>query len=283
MVILYRQKSIIMEIHRTLIYEGKEIHYRVEGRDFQDTIVLLHGFLQNLDVWTPYTLKYMRKMRVVTIDLPGHGYSQTYGDCHTMEFMAQAVRAVLDEINVDQCVMVGHSMGGYVALAFADMYPYNLRGLGLIHSHAFADTPEKKSLRAELCNHVMENKPNFVVEFIPELFCSLSRQKMAQDIKDLQDQCLETTTEGIVAALNGMAARKSYVSVLDALNVPILFIVGKQDPRLSVELAVSQALIPKYSEIMVLDNVAHMAPWEEREYVQTRLFNFVKTCFYTDL
>ncbi len=272
-----------MEKHRTLIYEGKEIHYRVEGRDFQDTIVFLHGFLQNLDVWTPYMLKYMRKMRVIAIDLPGHGYSESFGEIHTMDFMAQVVHAVLEEIGVDQYVMVGHSMGGYVALAYACRYPYNLRGLSLIHSHALPDSEGKRSMREEDCVKVLENKPNFVVDFIPQLFSAYSRGTMAQDIKDLQDQCLETTSEGILAAIRGMGARYSTVHVLGKLDIPVLFILGKEDPRLPFEVAVSQALIPKYAEIMVLENVAHMAPWEERDYVLLRLFNFFRTCYYSDL
>ena len=131
-----------MEQHRTIVYQGHTLHYRDEGRENAQTLVLLHGYLQNLDIWSSYILTYMRHMRVITIDLPGHGYSECFSEEHTMELMARTVKAVLDDADVEQCVMVGHSMGGYVALAFADLYPHHLRGLGLINSHALADTQE---------------------------------------------------------------------------------------------------------------------------------------------
>ncbi len=268
-----------MEQHRTLQFEGKTIHYRDEGREHSRTLVLLHGFMQNLDVWSAYTLWYMRNMRVICIDLPGHGLSSTYGDVHTMDFMAKAVRAVLADAGVDQCVMAGHSMGGYVALAFAENYPFLLRGLALLNSHALADSPETRKSRREVCEQVMVNRASYIVGFIPPLFDESRRGPMSQDIKDLRDQCLETTAESIVAAQVGMAQRPSRMNVLEQLEVPVLFVFGKNDSRISLELGVSQALVPHYSEIMILDKVGHMSFMEEREYVRPRLKNFVDTCY----
>lgn len=269
-----------MEQHKTIEFEGHTLHYRDEGKNLPNTLVLLHGFLQNQEIWSYYSLTLMRSMRVITIDLPGHGYSDTFGDVHTMDFMASAVKAVLDAAGVQQCVMIGHSMGGYVALAFAEQYSYYLRGLGLMNSHAMADTPEKSRCRQEACELVCENRARYIVEFIPELFDVSKRQLLAQEIKDLQDQCLETKTEGVLAALRGMAERRSRIHVLRRLEVPVLFVLGKNDPRIPLEIGVSQALEPKYSEIMLIDDVAHMAHLEEREYVKLRLINFVNTCYY---
>ena len=101
-----------MEQHRTITVEGRTVHYRDEGRENTRTLVLLHGFLQNLDVWSSYVLSYMNRFRVITIDLPGHGLTESFCDVHTMDFMAKIVKSVLNEAGVDQCVMVGHSMGG---------------------------------------------------------------------------------------------------------------------------------------------------------------------------
>src|SRR5574344_141898 len=266
--------------HKTITFKGHTLHYRDEGRDHPKTLVLLHGFLQSLDVWSSYALSYMRQMRVITIDLPGHGYSDVFDDIHTMDFMAEAVKGVLDAAEVDQCVMVGHSLGGYVALAFADRYPYLLRGLGLIHSHAMADSAAKIQSREQACAQVQSNRAGYILNFIPNLFDDSKKAYLAQEIKDLQDQCLETTEQGIIATLRGMEQRPSRIKVLQTLEVPILFIYGKNDPRLPIEIAVSQAMEPHYSEIMLLDHVAHMAHLEEREYVKLRIRNFVDTCFY---
>lgn len=268
-----------MEQHKTFVYEGHTVHYRDEGRTHPQTLVLLHGYLQSLDVWSSYVLTYMRSMRVLTIDLPGHGYTECFGDVHDMDFMADVVKAVLDDAGVEQCVLVGHSMGGYVALAFAERYPHHLRGLGLLHSHAMADSDEVVERRMATCDQVMSNRACYIVGFVPALFDASHRDIMAQEIKDLQDQCLETKTESIVAAQRGMARRPSRIHVLQDLEVPTLFIYGKNDPRISLEVAMAQAMVARHAEIMLLGNVAHMAHLEERDYVKPRLLNFVNTCY----
>jgi len=268
-----------MEQHRTLTLDGRTVHYRDEGRNNKPTLVLLHGFLQNLDVWSSYVLSYMNRLRVITIDLPGHGLSESFCDIHTMDFMATVVKEVLNECGVDQCVMVGHSMGGYVALAFAEKYPYSLKGLGLINSHAMADNADVKARREEVCAAVQENRASFIVGFVPSLFDDSRRASLSREIKDLQDQCLETPTPAILAAQRGMAQRTSRIGLLQQIDVPVYFVYGKSDPRIPIELAVTQTLLPRHAEAMILDGVGHMAFIEEREYLKPRLLNFVECCY----
>ena len=260
--------------------DGHMVHYRDEGRNNKKTVVLLHGFLQNLDVWSSYVLSYMHDFRVLTIDLPGHGHTDTFGEVHSMDMMARVVKTVLDEAGVNQCVMVGHSMGGYVALAFAEKYPYSLRGLGLVNSHALCDSDSHRESRQAVCEQVMENRASYIVNFVPTLFDDSNRAALSQDIKDLRDQCLETRAEAIIAAQTGMMNRPSRIGVLQQLEVPVLFVYGKNDKRIPIEIAISQAMIPSHSEILLLDHVGHMSFMEEREYVKPRIKNFVDTCFY---
>ncbi|MBR1766450.1 MAG: alpha/beta hydrolase [Bacteroidales bacterium] len=269
-----------MEQHRILKVDGRNVHYRDEGRGNTKTLVLLHGYLQSLDVWSSYVLTYMHDFRVITIDLPGHGQTETFCEVHSMDFMARVVKAVLDEAGVDQCVLVGHSMGGYVALAFADKYPYSLRGLGLVNSHAMADTPAQCEHRRAVCDQVLDNRASYIVGFVPSLFYEGNRMALSQDIKDLQDQCIETRAEAILAAQKGMMARPSRIDVLQQLEVPVLFVYGKNDNRIPLEIAVTQGMLPHHSEMLLLDNVGHMSFMEEREYVKPRIKNFVDTCFY---
>lgn len=269
-----------MEQHRILMVDGHAVHYRDEGRSNGKALVLLHGFLQSLDVWSSYVLTYMHELRVITIDLPGHGQTESFCEVHSMDFMARIVKRVLEEAGVDQCVMVGHSMGGYVALAFAEQYPYTLRGLGLINSHALSDSEHHRDSRQGVCDQVKENRASFIVNFLPTLFDESNRAALSQDIKDLQDQCLETRTEAIIAAQKGMSSRPSRIGILSQLEVPVLFIYGKNDNRIPLEIALSQAMIPRHAEILLLDGVGHMAFMEEREYVKPRIKNFVETCYY---
>ena len=176
--------------------------------------------------------------------------------------------------------MIGHSMGGYVALAFAENYPYTLRGLGLVNSHALPDSTQHAQYREAVCNQVLENRASFIVNFVPTLFDPDNSAALSQDIKDLQEQCLETRTEAVIAAQRGMMERPSRVAVLQQLEVPILFIYGKNDNRIPLDIAVSQAMLPRHSEILLLDHVGHMSFIEEREYVKPRIKNFVDTCYY---
>ncbi len=269
-----------MEQHRTLTLDGLTVHYRDEGRGNSKTLVLLHGFLQSLDVWSSYVLSYMHHMRVVTIDLPGHGHSSLPPADITLDQMARMVKATLDHAGVDQCVMVGHSMGGYVALAFADLYPYSLRGLGLVNSHALPDSPQQAEAREAVCRQVLENRASYIVDFIPSLFLERNRGPLSQDIKDLCDQCLETRAEAIIASQRAMKQRPSRLGVLRGLEVPVLLVHGKADPRLPLEVALSQAMEPRHAEILLLENAAHMTFIEEQEYVKPRIRNFVDTCYY---
>jgi pimeloyl-ACP methyl ester carboxylesterase len=269
-----------MEQHRILMVDGHAVHYRDEGRNNGKVLVLLHGFLQNIDVWSSYVLSYMHELRVITIDLPGHGHTEPFCEVHSMDFMARIVKQVLEESGVDQCVMVGHSMGGYVALAFAEKYPYTLRGLGLINSYALADSEQHHANRQAVCEQVKENRASYIVNFVPTLFDESNRAALSQDIKDLKEQCLETRGESIIAAQKGMMARPSRIAVLQQLEVPVLFIYGKNDSRIPLEIAISQAMLPHHSEILLLDHVGNMAFMEEREYVKPRIKNFVDTCYY---
>ena len=265
--------------HSFIQFDGKKIHYQEEGREHSNVIVFLHGFLNSLDIWASYTYTYMRASRVVAIDLPGHGLSDTYGEVHSMEFMARAVKAVLDNCGITHCVLVGHSMGGYVALAFADAYPYMLKGLTLLHSQALMDSDMVKENRIKACKAVNENRSAFVVGFIPELFAKERREFFNREIKDLEEDSLRTTEEGIVAAQNGMLARPSRVYLLSELNCPILFIFGKHDSRIPLELGLSQAMLAKYSEIIILGNASHMGHIEERKYLKMKIYNFLQSCY----
>ena len=176
-------------------------------------------------------------------------------------------------------MVAGHSLGGYVALAFADNYSYMLQGLALLHSHAMADDASKRTQRDEVCRQVHLNRAGFIVDFITNLFDDSKREYLAQDIKELRDQCLETREEGILAAQRGMKLRTSRIRTLANLDIPVLFVYGKNDTRIPIEMGLSQAMVPKRSEVLLLDNVAHMSFMEDRDYVKTRLCHFVNQCY----
>ena len=113
-------------------FKNTGIRYKAEGSG--TTIVLLHGYLESSDIWDKFSGELKHEFRVISIDLPGHGKSGIVADIHTMEIMAETVNAVLDELDIDKCILIGHSMGGYVTMAFADLYLKNLSSVKPIPS-----------------------------------------------------------------------------------------------------------------------------------------------------
>lgn len=266
-------------IHHTLEFKGTNLHYQDEGNG-DIVLVLIHGFMTDLRVWSSYVFSYMRDIRVVTIDLLGHGHSGWLEDTpSTMELQAEAVKEVLDYLGINECVMVGHSMGGYVSLAFAEAYPQYIKGLCLLHSHALADGNNVKEKRQQTCEIINKNRASFIINFIPNLFAPASRDKYYYEIKDLQDSALDSKADGLILAQKGIATRTSKIELLKTLNVPILFIIGKQDPRISFDMAIAQASLPKHSEVLILENVGHMGHIEARDIIKQRLLSFTYSCF----
>lgn len=265
--------------HKSVLYNDTAIiNYQDEGQG-EKTIVLLHGFMNSLEVWATYVFKYMKEIRVITVDLLGHGESGDNSEVHTMEMQAEMVKTVLDHVGVKNCVIVGHSMGGYVALAFADLFPEYVKGLCLLNSHALEDSEEGKENRLRMCEVIKNNRASFIVSFIPDLFDCGNRERLYPEIKDLQDSAMNMKAESIVAAQKGMIERTTRLGVLIDGKFPVLFVVGKKDPRIMIENIFAQAMLPAHSEIMMLDNVGHMAHIEAKELVRARLLSFAQMCY----
>jgi len=242
--------------YQTIQFQGKTIHFRTQGEG--ETVVLLHGFLESLNVWDTFGQELARDFQVITIDLPGHGQSDTLADSHPMELMAEVVHDVLRLNGVARCMMLGHSMGGYVTMAFASMYPEMPAGICLFHSGALEDTDQAKANRERTIEIVKKNHQQFISQFIPDLFAIGNRERFKTEIAGLQEEARLTAADGIIAALSGMKARRSHLDTLISASFPVLFVGGKQDPRIPVDKILSQSALPKHSEVLLLDGCGHM-------------------------
>lgn len=240
----------------TALFKNSTVFFTVEGSG--PTLVLLHGFLEDSSIFSSMAEQLSDRFRVVSIDLPGHGQSGTLGYVHTMEDMAGAVKAVLDELHVEQCVMVGHSMGGYVSLAFAEHHPAMLSGMGLFHSTATADSEAKKTDRQRAIDLVMRNAHSFIAAAVPGLFAEASKYRLKDGIAQLTARVQTFPSQGIVANLRGMMQRSDRTAVLQALDIPTLFIHGTEDPVISSEVIRAQAARVKQGTYVELEGVGHM-------------------------
>lgn len=257
--------------------EGKNLHYKDEGSG--RALVLIHGFPESIAIWEDFTRTLTRHFRVIRIDLPGHGQSEMLGEVHTMEMMAEAVKVILDHAAVKECVMIGHSMGGYVALAFAEKYPEMLNGFGLFHSQSAADSEESKSNRDRTIALIKENRSNFLHQFIPNLFAEQNRERCSEAIADLQSQAEKVTPESLVASMEGMKLRKDRTHVLAESKVPVLFILGKQDSKMPYESIMKQAALTNHAEILLLGDTAHMGFIESPDLTLRSVRDFAEKCF----
>ena len=237
-------------------FQKKNINYTDNGTG--KVIVLLHGFTESLKIWTGFATKLSKKYRVITIDLPGHGKSDCFDKVHTMDLMADVIHAVLRKLKVGKCLMVGHSMGGYVTLAFAAKYPKMLKGFSLFHSHCFPDTSAEQENRNRTIAIVSQDKFSYVAQFIPSLFPVEVHKKFSKQIERLIQRASKMEKEGVVAALAGMKVRKDQSELLKNTLLPVLFILGQKDSRAPVARLWEMIAMPAVSEVLLLRGCGHM-------------------------
>ncbi len=242
-------------------------------------IVLLHGFMESLDVWDEVAEELSEEFRVVAIDLPGHGKSGVIEQVHTMELMADVVKEVVDYLSLGKIVLVGHSMGGYVALEFLKDYPQYLAGLVLLHSTPLADTSERKQQRDKMVFDIKSGvKVKLAKEHVQKTFASDNLERFVQKVGFLKIIAINTSNDGIIGALEGMKDRPDYRDVLKNAKVPFLYILGKKDNFISPDV-VQQLDLPEDSKVVLLEHSGHQGYIEERDKVVVILEDFAKKCF----
>ena len=253
-------------------YRNTQISYTDTGKG--TAIVLLHGFLENKAMWDFYIPEFTKKNRLITIDLLGHGESECLGYVHTMEDHANAVHAVLSKLRIRKAVFVGHSMGGYVALAFAELYPEKVKGLVLLNSTARADSQERKRNRDRAVKAVKKSFITFISLSIVNLFSENNRDRLSAEIEKVKKEALKTPIQGIVASLEGMKIRMDREVLLHLTKYPKLMILGEKDPVLPYQETKEQLENTKIDLISFPDG--HMSYIENEDELLIVLLSFFK-------
>ena len=254
-------------------FKNTQISYSDTGKG--TAIVLLHGFLENKDMWDFYIPEFAKKNRVITIDLLGHGETECLSYVQTMEDNADAVHAVLSELRIRKAIFVGHSMGGYVALAFAELYPDTIKGLILLNSTASADSEERKTNRDRAIKVVKHSFMNFISLSIANLFSESNRERLASAIENVKKEALKTPLQGIVASLEGMKIRQDREVLLHLTPYPKLMILGEKDPVLNYEETKQQ--IENTAVKLVTFPDGHMTHIENQDQLLIVLLAFFKS------
>jgi pimeloyl-ACP methyl ester carboxylesterase len=258
------------------LFRNAKIHYSVSGQG--QAIVLLHGFLENAAIYTGFAKALSQRYKVVLIDLPGHGASESLGYVHTMDLMADAVDEVIKSLGIRKIILAGHSMGGYVALAYAEKHIKKIKGVLLIHSTANSDSEEKINDRNRAIKVVQRYRQRYLEESLKKLFRPGFSEELPKAFSYMVKMADKTTTQGIIAALEGMKIRKDYEIVLSFISFPIGFIIGKQDQLIPYEKLLHLSTLPANSYVKLIDNCGHVSMIEAPEESYQGLLEFIKRC-----
>ncbi len=261
--------------------KGTRVAYKKHPKgsgDLQIPLVLLHGFCEDHGVWAPVN-SLLTPPSLLWIDLPGFGGSELPVN-PDMKPYAEAILAVLEAESIHQCVMIGHSIGGYVALEFASRWPERLVGLGLFHSHPFEDSAERKTARQRGLDTLQAGKRDlYVTQLFHNLFAPRFLQKNAGILSQLILNGKKQSADGISAALQAMLTRRDHQQTLSSLkDCPVLFLLGKLDSLVTPEQGLKAALLPEITDLQLLPEAAHMAMYEYPEESAAILNSFWDFC-----
>ncbi|MEY4433348.1 MAG: hypothetical protein RLZZ44_1482 [Bacteroidota bacterium] len=269
---LFRLKFTFVPM-KTAVFKNTSISYTDQGKG--TAVVLLHGFLENKKMWDPFVAEWSKKFRIIPIDLLGHGETECMGYVHSMENNADAVHEVLADLRIRKAILVGHSMGGYVALAFAELYPDMVKGLVLINSTARADSEERKTNRDRAIKAVKQSFQNFISLSISNLFSEDNRERLVEAINVVKQEALKTPLQGIVASLEGMKIRNDREVLLHLTPYPKLLVLGEKDPVLQFEETKEQIEGTQVQLLRFPDG--HMSHIENQDALRMELLQFFKS------
>lgn len=281
---------------KTFTYQSSTIFYRITGKG--RPVILIHGFGEDGDIWQKQ-IEFLKDhlptgqagFQLIIPDLPGSGKSELIKEANIetySEIIKEIITIELSQVSppagggdLEGAVLFGHSLGGYITLAFAEKYPQLLSSFGLIHSSAFADTEEKKAARLKSIEFIgTHNAYDFLRTAIPGLFNQSGRlprpDGLNDEIEDLIEKGRNFSSEALIQYYQAMIARQDKTEVLKNFPHPVLFIIGVYDNAVPFAFSLKQSYLPDRSYIHILRNSAHMGMWEETDQVNKALLDFLQ-------
>lgn len=255
----------------TFKFRGKNIHYNCYGSG--SAILLIHGFLESSTMWDKIIPALSEKHKIITIDLPGHGKSELISPIHSMEMLADVVAHLLEHLQIFETTVVGHSMGGYVALALIEKYDEKVDRLFLLNSTSKEDDAEKKETRDRAVVVLNKTPKAFISMAISNLFSEKALIIFAEEIENLKNEAYQFPVEGIISNVLGMKNRIDRTKILKNFNKPKYLIAGNEDPLLAIS---DLEVLAKETGLNLFKiDCGHMAVLEKAESVEEIvLFNY---------
>lgn len=259
-------------------YNDSTISYRVEGEGIP--VVLIHGFGEDSSIFDDQIAFLKSHCLLIVPDLPGSAKSEILTEVNeaiiSIEDYASCIKALIEKEKITKCIMLGHSMGGYITLAFAELYPQLLSGFGLVHSTAFADNEEKKINRKRGIELIEEfGAYAYLKNTIPNLFAKKYKDAFPEKVASLIEASKQFTKKACQQYLSIMMNRPDRTSVLKGNLLPVLFVIGTEDVAAPMSDVLQQTHLPECSHIHILENVGHMSMWEATSQLNIHLLDFI--------
>lgn len=242
-------------------FNNSDIFYEVYGKG--KPLVLLHGFLESSSMWDTLLPLLTQKNKVICIDLPGLGKSETIAEVHTMELMAEVVHSILDAEEIKEARFIGHSLGGYVTLAFTELYPEKVSSLVLLNSTTESDSEERRKNRNRAIRLIKKDSSLFITLAIHNLFNEKTKHLYAHEINDLKEEAFRFPVEGIIATIKGMRDREDRTHVLKNYQGNKHLISGNEDSM--IPRSVSEKVSQNTQTDIYFVNSGHMSIYENRD------------------
>jgi pimeloyl-ACP methyl ester carboxylesterase len=261
-----------MPFEKIFHFQKRKIFCRIIGEG--PAVVLLHGVPLDGNLWKQQFTA-LPNFKLIIPDLPGSGKSEEIDDM-SPEGISEVIKAILDEEKISVACLIGHSMGGYISLAFAEKYPKYLCGFGLFHSTSYADGEEKKASRLKTIETIKnEGAFEFAKNSIPNLFSKLHKEKNRFAIEELVERANNFSVQSLVIYQEVMRQRPDRTSILKKLKVPVLFVAGKDDTATPLNDVLEQCHLPEKSYFHTLTESGHMGMIEESEKSNSILKNYL--------
>lgn len=256
---------------KPILYKNIQISYSDIG--IGKVVLLLHGFLENKQMFDAFIPEITKTNRIITVDLLGHGNTPCIGYVHTMEDQAEMIKSLITQLNVSKVIVIGHSMGGYIALALMDLYPNLVEGLILLNSSAMEDSHERKINRNRGIKVAQTDYATLVQLSVRNLFALDSKEKLISEIEKTKKEALKTPLQGYIAAQEGMKNRKNRLKMLESASIPKVLILGRRDPVLNYE--ETKKKHEKTSVQLITFENGHMSTLEDKAELQIFFTNFL--------
>lgn len=264
-----------MEKQKTLQYKGISLYYRLYGSG--KPVILLHGFGEDGQIFENQIASLKDKAQLIVPDLPGSGLSPILKNASSMDDYAASIKAIMEEENMSSCIMIGHSMGGYITLAFVEKYPEFVDSFGLFHSSAYADDESKKETRQKGIEFIKQHGASkFVEQTTQNLFSPITKESYPELIRQITERYANFNPDSLVQYYEAMMKRPDRTAVLKNAGKPVMFIFGQHDTAIPLEKGLEQSHLPEFSYIHICKNSGHMGMLEETEFCNEALEKFIK-------